>query len=151
VFVGATLGAAAAYGVSYRLADTPWLRRLDREPRVIVVRRAVQANSLWVQLLLRLSPLVPFTILNFALGLARVKFKDFVVALVGMIPAIILYTYYGRIVGDVTAIAAGASVPRTPAYYVLLGAGLVTTVVASVVIARAARRALADPLGTERT
>lgn len=142
VFVGAVLGGSAAYAVAVRLAGTRWLRRFDREPRVIVVRNAVKEDSVWVQFLLRLSPIVPFTMLNYALGLARVPYKDFALALVGMVPAIVMYTYYGKVVGDVTALAAGASPPRGPVYYAFLGLGLVTTAVATAVLARAARRAL---------
>jgi len=142
VFVSAALGGTAAYGVASRLAGTRWLRRLDREPRVVVVREAVGRDSLWLQLLLRLSPIVPFTMLNYALGLARVRFKDFTLALVGMIPAIVVYTYYGKVVGDVTALAAGAVTPRGAGYYALLGLGVLSTIVATALLARAARRAL---------
>ena len=45
--------------------------------------------------LLRLSPLVPFNILNYALALS-VRYSDFAIALLGMIPAIIMYAYYGE-------------------------------------------------------
>jgi len=150
VFVGASLGGYAAYGVARRLANTRLLRRLDREPRVAVVRHAIGHDSLWVQFLLRLSPIVPFTMLNYALGLARVNLKDFSLALVGMLPAIVMYTYYGRVVGDVTALAAGRIPPRDTFYYVLLGVGLVSTVLASTLIARAAKRALKAPTGIDQ-
>ena len=147
VFVGAALGGCAAYGVALRLADSRLLRRIDREPRVIVVRNAIRHDGVWVQFLLRLSPLVPFTMLNYALGLARVRFRDFVLALLGMLPAIVMYTYYGKVVGDVAALAAGQAPPRGPAYYLLLIVGLVTTVIATTLITRAARRALRGPAG----
>jgi hypothetical protein len=59
-----------------------------------------------------------------------------------MIPAIFLYTYYGMVVGDVAKLAAGVAPPRGPAYYVLLVVGLITTIVATTSIARAAGRAI---------
>jgi uncharacterized membrane protein YdjX (TVP38/TMEM64 family) len=142
VFVGASLGGSLAFGVATRLAGSRWLRRLDRDPRVLVVRQALSRGSFWVQFLLRLSPIIPFTLLNYALGMARVRFKDFALALVGMIPAIIVYTYYGKVVGDVTKLAAGVSPPRGTGYYLLLGVGLVTTVVASAFITKATRSVL---------
>jgi uncharacterized membrane protein YdjX (TVP38/TMEM64 family) len=142
VFVGASIGGAAAYAVALRLADTPLLRRLDRKPRVIIVRNAMRSDGLWVQFLLRLSPIIPFTMLNYALGLARVRFRDFALALVGMVPAIVMYTYYGRVVGDLAAIVAGRIQPRGMAYYAFLGVGLLVTVLATTLITRAARRAL---------
>src|SRR5262245_50492553 len=64
VFIGAAAGASAAYYVALRLAGSRMLAWLDREPRVAIVRAAVAENSLWVQFLLRLSPAVPFNLLN---------------------------------------------------------------------------------------
>jgi uncharacterized membrane protein YdjX (TVP38/TMEM64 family) len=142
VFVGAVLGASAAYAVSVRLTRLPFLAWLDRDPRVVAVRSAVAGEGAWVQFLLRLSPLVPFNLLNYALGLSHVRYRDFLVASVGMLPAIVMYTYYGKVVGDVAALAAGVAPPRGPAYYTLLGVGLVTTVLATTLITRAARKAI---------
>jgi uncharacterized membrane protein YdjX (TVP38/TMEM64 family) len=59
-----------------------------------------------------------------------------------MIPAIIMYTYYGKVVGDVAALAAGVSPPRGPEYFVLLGVGLIAIAVSTTMITKAARRAM---------
>ena len=142
VFLGAALGASIAYAIALRLSRTRILRWMDRDPRVSAVRAAVAGEGAWVQFLLRLSPLVPFTLLNYALGLSRVAYRDFLIALVGMIPAIVMYTYYGKVVGDVAALAAGVAPPRGPLYYASLVVGLVAIVVSTTVITRAARRAI---------
>ena len=92
--------------------------------------------------LLRLSPLVPFNILNYALALSGVRYADFAIALLGMIPAIVMYTYYGKVVGDVAALAAGVAPPRGPEYYALLVVGLIAIIVSTTMITRAARRAI---------
>jgi len=144
VFIGAVLGASAAYAVSVRLTRLPFLSWLDRDRRVIIVRQAVAGEGAWVQFLLRLSPLVPFNLLNYALGLSHVRFRDFLVASVGMLPAIVMYTYYGKVVGDVAALAAGVAPPRGPEYYLLLTVGLVTTVLSATLITRAAKRAIEE-------
>jgi uncharacterized membrane protein YdjX (TVP38/TMEM64 family) len=142
VFIGAVLGASAAYAVSTRLTRLSALAWLDRDPRVVIVRQAVAGEGAWVQFLLRLSPLVPFNLLNYALGLSHVRYRDFLVASVGMLPAIVMYTYYGKVVGDVAALAAGVAPPRGVEYYTLLTVGLITTVLATTLITRAARRAI---------
>jgi uncharacterized membrane protein YdjX (TVP38/TMEM64 family) len=64
------------------------------------------------------------------------------VASIGMIPAIVMYTYYGKVVGDVAQLAAGVAPPRGPEYYALLVVGLITTVVATTLITRSARKAI---------
>ena len=142
VFVSATLGAMAAYGVARAVTGTRFVKWVMRDRRVEVVRRAVAHRSVWVQFLLRLSPIVPYVLLNYALGFSRVRIRDFLVACFGMIPTIVMYVYYGRVVGDVAKIAAGVAPPRGREYYVLLVVGLMATVVATMVITRAARRAI---------
>jgi uncharacterized membrane protein YdjX (TVP38/TMEM64 family) len=142
VFIGASLGASAVYVLGSRMSRSRLMARVTRDRRVAAVRDAVAGQGAWVMFLLRLSPLVPFNILNYALALSGVRYSDFAVALLGMIPAIIMYTYYGRVVGDVAALAAGVSPPRGPEYYLLLVVGLVATIVSTTMITRAARRAV---------
>ncbi|HEY5619725.1 MAG TPA: VTT domain-containing protein [Vicinamibacterales bacterium] len=142
VFIAASLGASVVFAVGSRVANLPWMQRITRDPRVATVRAAIMSESVWIMFLLRLSPLVPYNVLNYALALSGVRYVDFVIALVGMIPAIIMYTYYGKVVGDVAALAAGVSPPRGPEYYALLVVGLVAIIVSTTMITRAARRAI---------
>ena len=142
VFLAALLGAMAVYGLAAPLARGRLMRRLERDARVAAIRKAVVGDALWVMFLLRLSPLVPYVLLNYALALSGVRFKDFVLATVGMLPAIVMYAYYGKIVGDVAKLAAGVSPPRGIEYWTLVGVGLVATIAATSMITRAARRAM---------
>ena len=142
VFIGASLGASAVYALASPLARSRWMQRITRDTRVGAVRTAVAGEGARVMFLLRLSPLVPYNILNYALALSGVRYADFVVALLGMIPAILMYTYYGKVVGDVAALAAGVSPPRGREYYALLIVGLVAIIVSTTMITRAARRAI---------
>jgi uncharacterized membrane protein YdjX (TVP38/TMEM64 family) len=147
VFVGATLGSSVVYALAVPLARTRVLRWIDRDPRIAAARQAVVDHSAWIQFLLRLSPLVPYNLLNYTLALSGVKYRDFLIASVGMLPAIIMYAYYGKVVGDVARIAVGVQPPRGPEYYVLLGIGLVATVVATTLITKAAKRAMDEASG----
>ena len=92
--------------------------------------------------LLRLSPFLPYSPLNYALALSGVRYIDFAAALPGMLPVIILTTYYGKVVGDVAALAAGVSPSRGPEYYALLILGLIASIVSTMLLTRAARRAI---------
>jgi uncharacterized membrane protein YdjX (TVP38/TMEM64 family) len=142
VFVGASLGASAVYAVAAPLAQSRLMQRVTRDHRVAAVRDAVRGEGAWVMFLLRLSPLVPFTLLNYALALSGVRYVDFLVALLGMIPAIVMYAYYGKVVGDVAALAAGVAPPRGPEYYAMLVVGLVAVIISTTMVTRAARRAI---------
>jgi uncharacterized membrane protein YdjX (TVP38/TMEM64 family) len=142
VFIGASLGASAVYALGLPMSRSRLMARMTRDRRVAAVRDAVRGEGAWVMFLLRLSPLVPFNILNYALALSGVRYVDFAIALLGMIPAIVMYTYYGKVVGDVAALAAGVSPPRGPEYYALLVLGLIGIILSTTLITRAARRAI---------
>jgi uncharacterized membrane protein YdjX (TVP38/TMEM64 family) len=141
VYVGAVLGSSAVYALASPLARSRFLSRIDRDPRVAAVRQALVGDGFWLMFLLRLSPLVPFVYLNYALALAGVRYVAYLLASVGMLPAIVLYVYYGKVAGDVAALATGRP-PRTAAYYVLLGVGLAATIIATTIVTRAAHRAV---------
>ena len=143
-YLGAVLGASAVYALAAPLARWRVLRWIDRDPRVAATRRAVVKDSAWIMFLLRLSPLVPYNLLNYALALSGVTYRDYLLASVGMIPAIIMYAYYGKVAGDVTRIAAGVGPARGTEYYVMLVVGLIATFVATHMIGRAAKRAMAE-------
>lgn len=140
--LGATLGAVAAFLVSRHAARRQVERRIGADPRFERLDRAVGRAGLKVVFLLRLSPIFPFTLLNYALGLTRVRLPHYVVASIGMLPGTLLYTYYGKLAGDIASIAAGAPVARGPGYWAVVATGLIATLVLSLYIARMARRAL---------
>lgn len=139
VLVGALFGSSVVFGIASPLARTRLIGWLDRDPRIAAVRATIVDDGVWIMFLLRLSPVVPFTWLNYALALSGVSFRNYLIALTGMLPTIVLYMYYGKVVGDVALLAVGAK-PRGVAYYVLLVLGLIATVVSTTLIARAAKR-----------
>lgn len=144
VFVAAVIGSAAAFLIARYLARTPVERRIRRRPRFAALDRAIEGQGRWIVFLLRLSPVFPFTFLNYALGVTRVRFADYMIASVGMLPGTLLYVYYGKLAGDVAALAGGADPGRSIGYYAVLGVGLVATVAVTVVVTRLARRALRE-------
>jgi uncharacterized membrane protein YdjX (TVP38/TMEM64 family) len=144
VFVAATLGASAAFFLSRYLARG-WVEcRLSGNERFAAIDRAVGAEGRRIVFLLRLSPVFPFNLLNYALGLTRVRFADYLVASIGMLPGTVLYVYSGTLVGDVARLAAGTPVQRGAAHWVVLVIGLLATLVVTTLVARTARRALLD-------
>ena len=144
VLVAATLGASAAFLISRYLARGLVERRLAGNQRFAAIDRAVGAEGRKIVLLLRLSPLFPFNLLNYALGLTHVRFADYLVASIGMLPGTLLYVYSGKVAGDVARLAAGAPIRHGAAYYAVAGLGLVATLVVTMLVARTARRALRE-------
>lgn len=143
VLVGATLGASAAFLISRYVARDLVARRLAGRTTIAAIDVALESDGLWITFLLRLSPLVPFGLLNYALGLTRVKFRDFLLASVGMIPGTLLYTYSGYLAGDLAAVAARGTPVHGPWHTALLVIGLIATLAVTILVTRKAREALA--------
>ncbi len=147
VFVAATLGSSLAFLVSRYWARGAIERKLAGNERFASIDRAVGKQGRRIVFLLRLSPVFPFNLLNYALGLTQVRFADYVIAALGMLPGTLLYVYLGTVGGEAAAAAAGAGMERGTAETALLFAGLVATVVVTTLVTRIARRALAEATG----
>lgn len=90
--------------------------------------------------LLRLSPVVPFSALNYMLGLTRVAYLPAVlVSWVAMLPGTLLYVYLGAVGTD---LAAGAE--KGWKEWTLLGVGLAATLAVTVALTRMARARMHD-------
>ena len=144
VFVAATLGASIAFLVARYLARSAVEARIRGDDRFTAIDRAIGGEGRKIVFLLRLVPFLPFILLNYALGLTRVRFVDYLLASVGMLPATVVYVYYGKVLGEVAAIAGGVEIERGPADYAMLAAGLVAAIAVSIIVTRVARRALAE-------
>jgi len=143
-FIGATIGSAAAFLIARYAARGLVERRLATTPRLAAIERAVTIDGGRVVFLLRLSPVVPFNFLNYALGVTTMSVWSFMVAGIGSIPGEIAYAYWGRVSGEALALADQAEVPRSASYYAFLLGGLAATIAATVLVTRTARRALRD-------
>ncbi len=142
VFVGATIGSALAFLVARYVARGAVERRIADNPKFAAVDRAVGREGFKIVTLLRLAPVFPFNLMNYGLGLTKVKFLHYVAASIGMIPGTFLYVYYGNALGNLAAVAGGAEVERGAGGWVVFGIGLVAAVAVAVYVGRLAQRAL---------
>lgn len=150
VFAAAVLGSTAAFLVARYVARDAIARRVAASPRFDAVDRAIGEQGRRIVFLLRLSPVFPYNLLNYALGLTRVGTLDYVIASVGMLPGTLLYVYYGKVIGDVAKLAAEDAAPDQGfAYYAVLVLGLAATIAVTAVVTRLARRALREATGGE--
>lgn len=136
---GSTLGATCAFLVGRYLAHDAIARKIEGNGRFAAIDKAVAGEGWKIVGLTRLSPVFPFTLLNYAFGLTQVKLRDFVLASwIGMMPGTVMYVYIGSL-----AQAASGERERTIGEWVLYGVGLLATVVVTVFVTRIAKKALA--------
>jgi uncharacterized membrane protein YdjX (TVP38/TMEM64 family) len=138
VSIASTLGATAAFLVGRYIARDWVARKIEKSEKFKAVDQAVAAEGWKIVGLTRLSPVFPFSLLNYAYGLTKVSLRDYVVASwIGMMPGTVMYVYLGSL-----ARLGVESEGATTAQLVLKGVGLVATVGVTIYITRIARRAL---------
>lgn len=99
--VGATLGAVVAFAVARTVGRTAVDRLVSG--RVATVDRWIGERGLLAVLTLRLVPLVPFSVANYAAGVTAVRTRDYLIGTaVGIIPGTVAYTVLGARATDPT-------------------------------------------------
>lgn len=142
VSLGSTAGAAAAFIVGRSIARDWVARRLAGRPKIAAIARAVETEGFKIVLLTRLSPILPFNLLNYAFGLTAVPFRKYILASwIGMLPGTIMYVYLGSAANSLAAVLSGDQ-PRSAGQQILFVIGLAATVAATIIVTRRARRAL---------
>ncbi len=139
------LGATLAFVLGRRFFRDRIQRKIASQPRFAAIDRAVEKNAFKMILLLRLSPLVPFSLLNYALGLSNVRLSTYTLAsFIGMLPGTFMYVYLGSLITNLSELATGTTPDGGASQGFLYWGGLVATVVGTVWITRVARKALAE-------
>lgn len=137
------LAATLAFVLGRTVASDWVARRLAAAPRFSAVYDAVGRSGFRIVLLLRLSPLFPFNLLNYGLGLTRVRLRDYALAsFLGMLPGTVLYVYLGSVVSNASEVLGGRSSEAGTLQNTLYWVGLAATVAVAVLVTRIARRAL---------
>jgi uncharacterized membrane protein YdjX (TVP38/TMEM64 family) len=120
---------AAFLGARY-LARDRMLGFLGRHPKYRTFDKIVAKEGWQVVILLRLSPIVPFNLQNYALGVTGIPFmRYFGATLIGIVPGIAIYVYFGVF---------GKGLGNGPGVldWVLLGVGALATVALALLVAR---------------
>ena len=91
-----TMAAAAGFLIARYLARDQVRTWVETNPKFAAIDRAIARRGGWIVLVIRLSPVFPFALLNYALGLTGVRFTTYLLASwVGMLPGTIAYVLLG--------------------------------------------------------
>ncbi|MGH7194011.1 MAG: TVP38/TMEM64 family protein, partial [Candidatus Saccharimonadales bacterium] len=138
VSLASVAGASAAFWLGRTIARGWVQQRFAADPRFQALDRVIGREGFKVVLLVRLSPVIPFTAINYALGLTNISYRDFLLASwIGMLPGTILYAYLGSTLHSLADLSRG-SAAGGPASQVFFGVGLVITLFATFVVTRIA-------------
>ena len=137
VLAGATLGAT----LSFLLAKSVLRKRIEKmtagNAKFVALDKAIAKEGAKIVFLVRLSPVFPFTYINYAFGLTGVRTAAYVLAsFVGMIPGTFAYVYLGA--AAATAASGGTDATKKA----LQIGGAVAAVLVSIFVARVASKAI---------
>lgn len=136
-----TLAASAAFVIARYFFSGRFRAWLLDKPRLSAVEGAVNDKGSTLVFLLRLSPMLPFPILNYVFGLTRVPFRGFAIAtFFGMIPVTTMWAY----VGDVGSRLVGAAQDVGDAEIIAGVVGGLITLAVTLWVGKAARRAMRE-------
>ena len=117
-WIGAVLGAIGGYAIARWLGGNAIRHLLGRhEDKLDKLQDKATIASLFR---LRVNPIVPYNVLNFASGLSKVSFRDYFLAtVVGVLPATAVYAYFAD------SVIAGATRARSRALWHIAIAGVI--------------------------
>jgi len=142
VFIGATIGATAAFLVGRYLARGWVASKIEGNNKFKAIDQAVGKEGLKIVLLTRLSPIFPFNLLNYAYGVTGVSLKDYIMGSVGMIPGTIMYVYIGSLAGNLATIGTETPSANPIAQWTIRIIGFIATVAVTIYVTKIARKAL---------
>jgi uncharacterized membrane protein YdjX (TVP38/TMEM64 family) len=139
-------GASLAFLIARYFARDWVTRRLKKYPQAAAIDRAIEKNGFKAVVLLRLQPVLPFNILNYALGLTSIRLRDYMLASwIGMFPATVLYVYLGSVMNDISDLLRGRPNSGVAGRFLLWG-GLAAIVILVWWLGRIAKKALRDEM-----
>ena len=146
VWTGGMIAALIGFWISRSFARNAIERRIRRKATFIAIDRAIRRKGLFVVLLTRVAMVLPYTLLNYSLGLTGVSLRDYVLGTaIGSILPVFLYVYLGTTVSNIAAIVHG-DIHLSETEMLFATAGLVVILVFVLLIVRASSKILKEEL-----
>lgn len=142
VFIGAVVGETCAFLLGRYLLRSWVEQKISHYPRFTALDRALKRSGLKIILLTRLSPIFPFSLLNYAFGITGIALKDYFLGSIGMIPMTLAYVYFGSLAGDLAALGEASQLANPELQWIIKIIGAIATVVCTIYLTRVARQAL---------
>lgn len=133
------VGASLAFLTGRTILRGAVIRHLERNPRLAAIDQAVSRQGAVLVLLLRLSPLAPYNVVNYVLSGSRIGLPAFAGAsLLGMAPITLAWAWAGATFGSLEGMAGRP--PAGPGERALQWVGLAATVGVVILLGRIAGR-----------
>src|SRR5579859_3194814 len=149
VSLASVSGATIAFLIARTFGREWTLKRIERYPKFKIIDRAIGQNGFKLVLLMRLQPVfLPFAILNYALGLTRVRLRAYIFASwSGMLAARTVDVDVGTSRKSISDLVQGRVSANNHWQQLLFWGGVVLSAVLVAIFTRIAKQALHTELG----
>jgi uncharacterized membrane protein YdjX (TVP38/TMEM64 family) len=132
----------AAIAVTYGVGKRLWRTRVEAlrrdHPRFESIYEAISRHGPILVFLIRLNPLLPFSLLNYLFTVPKLDFRKYLLSsFLGLTPDIMFYLYVGHLGKGLLEDPSGLTIWNG----LILGGALGTTILAAVIINRLIRKA----------
>jgi len=140
VWIGSTIGATLAYLLGRSLLRNWVASKIKGNTKFMAVDTAIDSMGWFIVLLVRLAPIIPFNLLNYALALTKVKVWQYIVfSAIGMLPGTVMYVYFGSLVKNIADLAGGVQLGKVQIIiWCVSGVVIIAVVVITTIVARKA-------------
>ena len=150
VSLASTTAAAVAFLIARYLARSAVESRAKQDPKFGAIDNAIGKGGWKIIALLRLSPVIPFSLGNYLFGLTAIHFWPYTMtSWIAMLPGTFMYVYLGYAGRAGLAAAGVAQAERGAGQWVMLVVGLLATIVVTVYVTKIARRAVQEHIQME--
>merc|ERR1711982_262843 len=102
VFMGASLGAIVSFLIGRYVIRNCVEKWIVKYSILNAIDSALSTNGFRIMFLLRLSPIIPFNVLNYFAGVTSISLMDNILSLLGILPGTILIVFLGGSAGKIT-------------------------------------------------
>ncbi|MBE7212467.1 MAG: VTT domain-containing protein [Gluconacetobacter diazotrophicus] len=147
--LGTLLGAAGGFALARSLFRPLVLRLVGRRRGFSRLDEAVARDGWRLVCLLRISPVMPFAVTSYALGLSALRWRPYLLGTLASLPALLGYVLLGHL--SRSGLSAFASGGAGPLHWALLALAIAATALLTLRLGRIARIALRLPDAPPRT
>lgn len=145
VSISGTLAASISFLIARYFARERILKLVEGNKKFLAIDKAIGENGFKVVTLLRLSPLLPFSLGNYLYGLTSVKFVPYVLgSWLGMLPGSWAYVSAGAFGRAIIQEESNGGLPKGNGQLLTLGLGLLATALAASYVTKLAKDAMKD-------
>ncbi|KAL3845709.1 hypothetical protein ACJIZ3_003112 [Penstemon smallii] len=145
VSISGTVAASVAFLIARYFARERILKLVEGNKKFLAIDKAIGENGFRVVTLLRLSPLLPFSLGNYLYGLTSVKFVPYVLgSWLGMLPGTWAYVSAGAFGRAIIQEESEVGLTGGNGQLLTLGLGLLATALAATYVTRLAKDAMKD-------